>query len=1031
MKWTNEQLTAINEDKKSIIVSAGAGSGKTAVLTERVIRKIKDGVNINELLILTFTNKAANEMRERIRKALKGYPELKKQLTLINQAYITTFDSFALSTLKKYHYLLNLPKHIDIADDSLIFLQSKKILENIFEVLYKDKEPNFIKLVNDFCVKDDNDLKTDILSIYHNVSLLINKKDYLDNYINKFFKDDYINKSIKIFEDLIISKNDQISNYLEDISNIDYDYYIKLNEALSPLLEAHNYDEIKQNLQLRLPNLPKNSDDDLKYLKENISEIIKDIQEISIYDNIEEIRESILSTEDYTKIIIKIILRLDKELDIYKRTYNLFEFNDISMLLINILENNPDICLEIKNQYQEIMIDEYQDTNDIQEKIISLISNNNVYMVGDIKQSIYRFRNANPYLFKRKYDNYSKDKFSLKIDLNKNFRSREEVLNNINLLFSKLMTASLGGANYNKGHEMIYGNKNYDKMLGNKNYNMNILNYNYDKDRGFTKDELEVFIIANDILYKLKNKYQVVDKETSMLRDCTFKDFAILVDRATNFDLFKKIFEFMKIPLTIYKDEILNNGTEIVVIKNIIKLIIKIRNNVFDTEFKYLFTSIARSFVVAYTDDVIFEMFDNDNFMENDLYIKLRVLSKHLDTYTNSMLINEILDSFNFFDNLIKLGDVQNRMIRINYLCDLTNNLDGLGFTIEKFSNYLDELIKNDYNIRFSLSKESPNSVQIMTIHASKGLEFSLCYFPLLYKEFNLRDLNEKFIFDKDYGIITPYFKEGIGKTIFKYLLKNKYIEEEISEKIRLFYVALTRAKEQMILVAELNDNRLIKKDKIKFRSFLDMLNFLNDDLKPYQKLIDFNAIYLSHGYNLNKKITDLNKFITNKEPLMITELRINEAIEKKDTYSKANTHFISKQEQKKMQMGTYLHYILENIDFKKKDIDNYEIDSFYKQHIINFLNLDIFNNLDKATIYKEYEFMEICDGIKRHGIIDLMIERDDYIDIIDYKFKNIDDIDYHKQLLGYKDYIEKKTKKRVNIYLYSILDNKLKDIEP
>lgn len=1030
MKWTSEQLTAINEDKKSIIVSAGAGSGKTAVLTERVIRKIKAGVNINELLILTFTNKAANEMRERIRKALKGYPELKKQLTLINQAYITTFDSFALSILKKYHYLLNLPKHIDIADDSLIFLQSKEIIENIFEDLYKDKEPNFIKLVNDFCVKDDNDLKTGILSIYHNVSLLINKKDYLDNYINKFFKDDYINKSIKIFEDLIISKNGQISNYLEDISNIDYDYYIKLNETLSPLLEAHNYDEIKQNLQLRLANLPKNSDGDLKYLKENISEIIKDIQEISIYDNIEEIRESILSTEDYTKIIIKIILRLDKELDIYKRTYNLFEFNDISMLLINILENNPDICLEIKKQYQEIMIDEYQDTNDIQEKIIASISDNNVYMVGDIKQSIYRFRNANPYLFKRKYDNYSKDKFSLKIDLNKNFRSREEVLNNINLLFSKLMTASLGGANYNNGHEMVYGNKNYDKMLGNKNYNMNILNYNYDKDRGFTKDELEVFIIANDILYKLKNKYQVVDKETSMLRDCTFKDFAILVDRATNFDLFKKIFEFMKIPLTIYKDENLNNGTEIVVIKNIIKLIIKIRDNVFDTEFKYLFTSIARSFVVAYTDDVIFEMFNNNNFMDNDLYIKLRVLSKHLDTYTNSMLINEILGSFNFFDNLIKLGDVQNRMIRIDYLCDLANNLDGLGFTIEKFSNYLDELIKNDYNIRFSLSKESPNSVQIMTIHASKGLEFSLCYFPLLYKEFNLRDLNEKFLFDKDYGIITPYFKEGIGKTIFKYLLKNKYIEEEISEKIRLFYVALTRAKEQMILVAELNDNCLIKKDKIKFRSFLDMLNFLNDDLKPYQKLIDFNSIYLSHDYNLNKKITDLNKFITNKESIMVTELMINNVIEKKDTYSKANTHFISKQEQKKMQMGTYLHSILENIDFQKKDIDNYEIDSFYKQHIINFLNLDIFNNLDKATIYKEYEFMEICDGIKRHGIIDLMIEYDDYIDIIDYKFKNIDDIAYHKQLLGYKNYIEKKIKKRVNIYLYSILDNKLKGIE-
>ena len=472
MKWTSEQLTAINEDKKSIIVSAGAGSGKTAVLTERVIRKIKDGVNINELLILTFTNKAANEMRERIRKKITEYPELKDQLTLINQSYITTFDSFALSTLKKYHYLLNIPKQIDIADDSLIFLQSKKIINNIFEDLYKNKDLDFIKLVNDFCVKDDSDLRNDILTIYQNVNLLINKKSYLDNYINNFFTDNNVNKNIKIFEDLVISKKEQISNYLEDISNIDYTYYVKLNETLLPLLEANNYDEIKQNLQLRLPNLPKNSDDDLKYLKENISAIIKDIQENSIYDNAEEIKESILSTEAYVKVIIKIILRLDKELEIYKRTYNIFQFNDISMLLINILENNPDVCLEIKKQYQEIMIDEYQDTNDIQEKIISLISNNNVYMVGDIKQSIYRFRNANPNLFKRKYDEYSKGDNGLKIDLNKNFRSREEVLNNINLLFSKLMTESVGGANYNNGHEMVYGNKNYDKIRGNQDYNM-------------------------------------------------------------------------------------------------------------------------------------------------------------------------------------------------------------------------------------------------------------------------------------------------------------------------------------------------------------------------------------------------------------------------------------------------------------------------------------------------------------------------------------------------------------------------------
>lgn len=1030
MNWTDEQLEAINKDNTSIIVSAGAGSGKTAVLTERVIRKIKDGININELLILTFTNKAANEMRERIRKSLKNYPELKKQLNLLNEAYITTFDSFALSTLKKYHYILNLAKNIEIADSSLIFLKKKQIIEEIFEELYQQENPLFLKLINDFCIKDDNELKNNILDIYDTTSLLIDKTDYLNNYLSNYFTEETINNYIKEFQNLITIKQERISDYLNNISELDYEYYEKISNTLENLLNSNAYDEIKNNLQIRLPNLPKDCDDDLKALKENISITLKEIQNLCEYNNILEIKDSILLTKDYVEIIINIILKIDQKLLEYKKHNNIYEFNDISMMLIDLLKNNRNICLEIKNYYKEIMIDEYQDTNDIQEEIISLISNNNVYMVGDIKQSIYRFRNANPYLFKNKYELYSLGDKGIKIDLNKNFRSRYQVLDNINLLFSKLMSSQLGGADYNCGHQMIFGNKSYDKMNGNKNYNMDILNYSYNKDLGFTKEELEIFIIANDILDKVKNKYQIVDKKSSTLRDCTFEDFAILIDRATNFDLFRKIFEFMKIPLTIYKDENLNNGDEIVVVKNIIKLILKIKNNIFDKEFKYLFTSIARSFVAQLSDDTIFKMFNDNEFSNNDIYVMCSNLSKCVDTYTNGMLINKIIDDFKIFDKIIKLGDVKNRIIRLDYLCDLATKLDKLGYTIENFSAYLEELINSDYNIRFSLSKESPNSVKIMTIHASKGLEFNVCYFPLLYKDFNLRDLNEKFLFDKYYGIIAPYFKEGIGKTIFKHLLKNKYIEEEISERIRLFYVALTRAKEQIILIADLNDdNNEFNNDKIKFRSFLDMLNFLNADLNNYKKEINFKDVFLSHDYNLNKKIADLNKFIKDDKKIIVKELNIDNSMEEKNTFSKNNKHFISKKEQENMAIGTYFHYILENIDFKNKDIEKYDIDNFYKQHIVQFLNLDIFKNLDNATIYKEYEFMEINDGIKSHGIIDLMIEHDNYIDIIDYKFKNIDDEAYHKQLIGYKNYIEKKTNKKVNIYLYSIMNNNLKNV--
>ena len=351
MKWTSEQLEAIGKDNTSIIVSAGAGSGKTAVLTERVIRKIKDGVNINELLILTFTNKAALEMKERIRKSLKKYPEFKSQLDLINEAYITTFDSFALSILKKYHYILSLSKNIKIADSSLIYLKKQEYINDIFENMYECKNDLFLKLIDDFCIKDDKEIRNSILDIYNSLSIMIDKKNFLNNYIENFYSDESINKYIKEYEDLIYSKQEKLNIYLEEVSNIDNEYYEKIYNVIIKLIESNNYDEVKNNLDFRLPNLKKESDEELKNIKENISNTIKEIQELTFYDSREEIYNTIISTVDYAKIIIEIIKVLDLKITDYKFKNNIFEFNDISMMLIDILKNNNDIRLEIINSY--------------------------------------------------------------------------------------------------------------------------------------------------------------------------------------------------------------------------------------------------------------------------------------------------------------------------------------------------------------------------------------------------------------------------------------------------------------------------------------------------------------------------------------------------------------------------------------------------------------------------------------------------------------------------------------------------------
>ena len=243
--WTKEQQEAINEEGKNIIVSAGAGSGKTAVLSERVIRKLEK-TDINKLLILTFTKEAANEMKERIRKKIKKNESLKKQLDLIDSAYITTFDSYALSLVKKYYYLLNISPNIGIIDASIINIKKEKYLDEIFDKLYEENNILFEKLIKDFCIKDDKEIKRYIIELNNKLDLKLNKEEYIDNYIENFFNDETINKNIEKYVNLIKEKIKEINNLLYDIQIlVDGKYYEKLIEVLNPLLNSNTYIEFR------------------------------------------------------------------------------------------------------------------------------------------------------------------------------------------------------------------------------------------------------------------------------------------------------------------------------------------------------------------------------------------------------------------------------------------------------------------------------------------------------------------------------------------------------------------------------------------------------------------------------------------------------------------------------------------------------------------------------------------------------------------------------------------------------------------
>ena len=1029
MAWTKEQQQAIDLDGTNIIVSAGAGSGKTAVLTERVLRKIREGIHINELLIMTFTNAAAKEMKDRIRNNLNE-AGLKEEVNLIDSAYITTFDSFSLSIVKKYHYLLNLPKNISITDSSILTIEKYKLIDEIFDEYYVEDNDKFRNFIKDFCYKDDDNIKKLLIKLNDKIDMKIDREDYLKNYIYNYFSDEYISKSINEFFNLIKDEINHIEEVIDILSNyLDSNYIEKLYGVLSNLLNAKNYDEIINSLEFKIPPLPKNTDEEVKNIKEKISKSRDNIKKICIYASSNEMKDEYLATKDNIKMIIELITLFNDRLTLLKSEKNMYTFNDISKLAIKIVKENKDVKEELTNSFNEIMLDEYQDTNDVQEYFVSLISNNNVYMVGDIKQSIYRFRNANPYIFKNKYDSYTKCENGIKIDLVKNFRSRKEVLNNINLVFNDLMDDSLGGANYKESHQMVFGNEIYEekgKTL--QEYNFEILEYS-NLDKQFTNSEKEIFIIGNDIKEKLNNNYIIFDKDKKEIRNVRLNDFVILIDRATDFDLYKSVFEYLGIPLTLYKDEELDSDKDILVIRNILRLERAIDKDLFDNEFKYAYLSLGRSYLFNISDEELMHTFTTNSFKDSIIYKKCLELYNYYYEVSPKVFFLKLLEVFNYEENMLKLNNIELGRVRLEYFYNLLDSFENDGKTIEEFTEYLDLIFESDEKTRFSIGEDNSNSVKIMTIHKSKGLEYPICYFSGFSKEFSFRELNDNILYSNKYGIVIPYFNDYSKDTIYKLLLKNDTKKEEVSEKIRLLYVALTRAKEKMIIVTEEIDeekvnNNLSLYDKGKIKSFLDMIYYVYKDIISYKKHVEVNP---TKDYLLNSKDKSIDNLLLESDKLNIEEFSFEKEELEEKHFSKSSVKLFTKEEISKMDFGSKIHEKLELIDFKNP---NYNLlNTLEKEKIKAFIESNLIKENIDSKFYKEYEFIYEEDNSIKHGIIDLMIESADKIIIIDYKLKNIEDEAYKEQLLGYKNYISKISNKKIELYLYSILDSKYQTI--
>lgn len=855
-EYTIDQQKAIISKGTNIIVSAGAGSGKTQVLTQRVIHFIKnENYKIDEFLILTFTNLAALEMKNRIRKALteEGLEDAK----YVDSADICTFDSYALGLVKKYHFMLNVSKDIKIIDSNIIEVRKRTILDTIFEKLYKEEDQVFLQMIAEFCFKDDIEIRNLILEIYNKALLELDTDAYLKNFIKTYFNDNLITHMIKEIFNKLCNERNELIKLIASLPSIQLSkkdprpYSVAVKEVLHPYLNACTYNEIiaiPKSLGFNKPrNLTEQDNFLIKQFKDKYEKIYKLASKLP--DDEIAFKESIYCNLEYTKKIIEIIYALDKKVFDYKNKYQVFEFNDIAKMSLSLVTNNEAIKKEIKNKLKMIMVDEYQDTSSIQEAFINQIASDNVYMVGDVKQSIYRFRNARCDIFIDKYNKYKNFDGGMAIDLKKNFRSRKEVLSDINYIFKTIMTEECGGASYKKDHLIEYGNTKFDEkdnyLL--QNHSDIILYEKNNQDQAF----LEAHLIARDIINKINNNYQVYDSSSpNRIRPCNFSDFCILMDRGSAFETYAKIFSEYKLPLFIENDENIKESDIVLILSNILKLMKYIKNHDYvSQEFIKSFISISRSFIYNYSDEQIYQICNNKSFKEDLIIKQIQEELYKTSMYPIYTQFENLLFSLDIYNKCILYGEVTKNEKYLDTFLDMFKTMSSLDYTLDDFISYLEYIDTYDLKINLSSSGSSIDSIKLMNIHKSKGLEFNIVYFSGLYRNFNQSEYKKSFGMSNKFGIIFPQ-KDPNKESVIKALNKDRETKEDLSERIRLFYVALTRTKEKMIFLC---DSTLYKYYQEKFN--INLLNTFvqNNNLNSIANDQLINQIL--DGYN-NKLIT-------------------------------------------------------------------------------------------------------------------------------------------------------------------------------
>ena len=1066
MGYTSEQQKAINATGSNILVSAGAGSGKTTVLSERVIRILLNGIDVDRLIILTFTNAAAAEMKSRIKEKIGQIETLKTQLAKLENAKISTFDSFCLGLVKQYHYLLNLPESIEIADKILLGAIKRRLLEETLDELYEEQPSWFIEVVNRFFDRGDKGL-IEVFQILDKGLEMIPKADhYLNHLPEMMFNEEAIHKNIIDFENILKELlNEFITAYQSFVSETNQsnnekviEYRQKLQLSLQTFLKAQSLEDILNEYRnVKFPSMPKVSraidEETLEFMKTLVNPIKSAFEAIKkqfsnlMVSSVSELRDSFVETRPTIEAVCTILGRYREKLKSYQLKNNLFDFIDIMHLAIDLIVNHEEIREELKTKTFEIMVDEYQDTNDLQEFLVSLISRDNVFLVGDAKQSIYGFRNANPLNFIEKYHLYSQNIQGISIDLNANFRSRKETIEGINTLFNPIMSEEIGGIDYQNNQALLYGNTLYNKHSEDDfDYSPEILSYQLTKEMNESQPVYEAKIIAKKIIEMMNQKTPVAKFVNGDItyRTSRFQDFCILIDRKSYFSIFEKILTDALIPVDAIADEIIIASTEILFFSQLLKLMkCFIDLDYFKRYFRHALYGVARSFVYQIEDDDVIQLFVNHTFEKLEdikildsyivfsrLYQDLLTLSSLVNDCSISLVIDKIVETTKIYEYIASLDDPASVERKLDFIFSKVRSFRQ--FQFDDLINYFDEVYSNhDLDIEFARPIDfSTDAVRIMTIHKSKGLEFPFCFYPGLDKSLVSQDQKQSTLFDRRYGLIIKAKNTYFYDTIVHNIVRSKKQKTDLSERIRLFYVALTRAKEKMFFL--LNEEKSQSLTPVFEGNYLAMSQRLK--FKRYHHF--FDAVIET---NMWKKTIESVEIMTLPSTIQATEVAktlIFEPINvlattlKSSHFSKTQPLNLLESPKQKFKQGIDVHRLFETFDFYHPQTALKSLTTTDQMMMQKFLNQDVIKSIDRGIIFQEYPFIETLNNETKMGIIDLMVIYPDHIDIIDYKLKNINDNAYVNQLKGYRQHIMTKTDKPIHLYLYSIIQNIMQLVE-